>query len=123
MMKKTTQPFVIILVVLMVLALLIGILSRKKKGTITPIEKYRAKIDTAAYFVMRSDQFEYGLNPDFSKPAKTFKSGELVGDAAGYFPTINQNGKEFTFMVFEQPFLYGATIFLCIDKDNLSLIQ
>lgn len=122
-MEKNPQPFVTVLVVLMILALVIGILSRKKKGTITIIEKYRAKVDTAAYFVMRSDQFEYGWKPDFSKPAKTFKSGELIGDAVGYFPTINQNGKEFTFMVFEQPFLYGATIFLCINKANLSLIQ
>lgn len=122
-MEKNPQPFVTVLVVLMVLALVIGILSRKKKGTITTIEKYRAKIDTAAYFAMRSDQFEYGWNPDFSRPAKTFKAGEIIGDAVGYFPTTNQNGKEFTFMVFEQPFLYGTTVFVCINKANLSLIQ
>jgi hypothetical protein len=107
---------------LAIIALVVFLMSRNKKGTITTIEKYRAKVDTAAYFVMRSDQFEYGWNPDFSKYAKNFKTGDVIGDAVGYFPTVNSKGNQFTFMVFEVPFVYGTTVFLCIDKANLSLI-
>lgn len=103
--------------------LMIVLIPRKKKGTLTILEKYRAKADAFAYYVTRSDSYEYGWNPNFSKAAKTFKAGEVVGDAVGYFPTTNATGKEFTFLVFEVPFVYGTTIFLCVDKVNLSLIQ
>lgn len=122
MLKLTqNQTFGLLLVLVVLIVFLFS--SKSKKGIITTIEKYRAKVDTLAYYVMRNDDFEYGWNPDFSKAAKTFKAGEIVGDAVGIFPTINANGKQFTLMVFEVPFVYGAVIYLCVDKNNLALIQ
>lgn len=119
-MKISTNQLLFIVVVIVAL---LTVIFRKKKGVITSVEKYRAKVDTFAYFVARNEQFEYGWNPDFSKSAKMFKSGEIVGDAIGIFPTVNQLGKEFTFIVFEISFVYNTKIYLCIDKSNLELIQ
>lgn len=108
---------------LMAIIFLVVLLLRKKKGAIYTIEKYRAKVDTGAYFAMKDDAYEYGWKPDFSKPAKTFKAGEMIGDAVGDFPTTNYKGQQFTFVVFEVTILYGAIVYLCIDKNNLSIVQ
>ncbi len=114
-----TQKNTIGAVVFVVVATIVYLLTLKKKGTLTSPLQYKARVNTQSYLTVRDESYEYGWKPDLSRSVKTFKAGDSIGVATGYYySTTNRK-----WVVFEQPFIFGSTVFVSILEDNLVVIQ
>lgn len=92
---------------------------RRRQSVTVALPRYRLKSNAPAYVVSKDIFSDW--QPNFSRVVKQYKAGEEIGNGVGYFTTFNAQNKRFVFIVFEVPFAFNTTVFVCIEESKLIL--